>query len=138
MAPATSATEWNGREAQACTATAPARAPATATAKAKATALLLQGNKKLDAGVYLEALQLFKKAYRIYPSPLLHFNIAQTYNELGKFLDALTHYELFVKKVKEDPARKKLFGLFFRYPKSRIISINNMQPMMRKYRIDAS
>lgn len=90
---------------------APAMDPAKIAAKAKATALLKEGNRKLDAGIYLEALRLFQKAFSIYPSPLLHFNIAQTYNELGKFLDALAHYELFVKKIKDKERRKSLLKI---------------------------
>jgi hypothetical protein len=68
-------------------------------AKQKALRLLRQGNAKLDGAYYLEALQLYKKAFAIYSSPKLHFNIAQTYKELGRFLAALRHYERFVKNV---------------------------------------
>jgi tetratricopeptide (TPR) repeat protein len=70
-------------------------------AREQARALLHEGNAKLDAGLYLDALDRFEAAYRAFPSPKLHFNIAQTLNELGRPLDALDHYERFVKDVPE-------------------------------------
>lgn len=85
--------------------------PARAAAKARALILLTQANRKLRRGFYLEALELFKKAYKLYPSPKLHFNIAQTYMEVGRTLKALNHYEQFVRKIKKQDVTKMLWNL---------------------------
>lgn len=78
--------------------------------KDRALALLAEGNRKLDQGLYLEALSAFEQAYGAFPSPRLHFNIAQTLHELGRPLEALRHYEDFLAGVKEDemPSQWKL------------------------------
>ena len=73
-----------------------------AAAKDRARTLLAEGNRKLEQGLYLEALAAFEQAYAAFPSPKLHFNIAQTHNELGRVLDALEHYERFLRGVPED------------------------------------
>jgi tetratricopeptide (TPR) repeat protein len=86
-------------------AAAPAPAPAADAGDAgrqRARELLQQGNKQLDQGLYLDALHSFEAAYAAFPSPKLHFNIAQTYNELGRLIEALHHYELFVREVKRE------------------------------------
>src|SRR5262245_18157247 len=76
----------------------PGATPAVPTDKARAEALVLlrEGNAKLDQGLYLEALERFERAERLFPSPVLAFNIAQTLNELGRTLEALERYEYFV------------------------------------------
>ena len=70
-------------------------------ARAQALALLRDGNEKVIQGLYLEALDFFERAYTLFPSPKLDFNIAQTLNELGRPVDALVHYERYVHGVKE-------------------------------------
>src|SRR5262249_29259382 len=80
---------------------APAQDPEAA-AKQRARALLLEGNTRLDEGLYVDALDKFQRAYDVYPSPKLHFNLAQTYHELGRPVEALRHYELFVRDVKPE------------------------------------
>jgi hypothetical protein len=77
-------------------------APAGDPAREQATRLLQRGNTQLDQGLYLEALQSFQEAYRAFPSPKLHYSIAQTQSELGRLLEALHHYELFVRDVKRE------------------------------------
>lgn len=82
----------------------PSQLPTTETddpARQRARALLVDGNRKLDQGLYLEALALFEQAYQAFPSPKLHFNIAQTLHMLGRPLEALAHYERFVREVTE-------------------------------------
>lgn len=75
----------------------------------QALTLLREGNEKLDHGFYLEALERFEHAQTLFPSPRLHFNIAQTLNELGRPLAALDHYERFLRNVKpeESPALRQ-------------------------------
>jgi tetratricopeptide (TPR) repeat protein len=76
----------------------PASEPA---ARQRAQELLLKGNEQLYQGRYLEALASFTRAYEIFPSPRLHFPLAQTFYELGRRLEALAHYEQFVRGVAE-------------------------------------
>jgi hypothetical protein len=79
-------------------------APATAVAapsadagKTQAQALLREGNVLLERGAAAEALSRFRDAYRLFPSPKLHYNIgqahsliagheAQAYDEMSRFL----------------------------------------------------
>ena len=67
-----------------------------AAAKERASVLLAQGNRKLDQGLYVDALALFEQAFAAFPSPKLHFNLAQTLYELGRHPDALLQYEKFL------------------------------------------
>ncbi|HEY3354075.1 MAG TPA: PEGA domain-containing protein [Polyangia bacterium] len=109
----TMAAEAQRRGKKAPPAPAPAGAPAVPTgdgtdgARARARELLQQGNKQLDQGLYLEALKSFQSAYEAFPSPKLHFNIAQVYNELGRLLDAIRHYELFIRDVKREESTQQ-------------------------------
>ncbi|MGC4122174.1 MAG: hypothetical protein QM765_47860 [Myxococcales bacterium] len=70
----------------------------------RAKALLLEGNRLLDEGQYLEALKRFEEAYAAFPSPKLQFNLAQTLRELGRDLQALEHYERFLIEARETDA----------------------------------
>ena len=86
--------------------------------RAQATRLFLEGNKSLDSGDYRGALGKFQAAYGIFPSPKLLFNMAQAFNELGRLVEALEHYERFVRDFPkaESPdlfalAHKRIFGL---------------------------
>jgi tetratricopeptide (TPR) repeat protein len=83
---------------------APPSGPASEAAREQARGLLRQGNEKLEQGLYLEALGLFERANALFPSPKLEFNIAQTLNELGRFVEALERYERFVRDVKASEA----------------------------------
>jgi tetratricopeptide (TPR) repeat protein len=65
-------------------------------AKERASLLLAQGNRKLDQGLYVDALALFEQAFAAFPSPKLHFNLGQTLYELGRHPEALLHYEQFL------------------------------------------
>jgi tetratricopeptide (TPR) repeat protein len=83
---------------------APTAAPTPAPAspeRERARELLIQGDRKLQDGALLEALALFKEAYQVFPSPKIAFNLAQTCFELGRSLEALSHYEAFLRDVKE-------------------------------------
>jgi len=84
-------------------AAAPAAAPAPAdAAREQATGLLRPGNEALRQGLYLDALNQFQRAYALFPSPKLHFNMGQVYSELGRPLEALDHYERFTAEVKKE------------------------------------
>jgi tetratricopeptide (TPR) repeat protein len=86
-----------------------AEEPSVPTAQEQARALLHEGNEKLDQGLYLDALAAFERAYAIFPSARLHYNMGQVCRELGRPLEALEHYERFVAEVTPDelPAQWK-------------------------------
>lgn len=71
-------------------------------ARKKAISLVKLGVHKLREGDYVEALELFSKAFKIYPSPKIQFNIGQTYKELGRYLDAIGAYEFFLRDAPAD------------------------------------
>lgn len=77
----------------------PAPEAARTAAREQAQALLARGNEQARQGNYLEALELFRQAHAAFPSPKIHFNLAETCHELGRVLDALHHYEAFVRDV---------------------------------------
>jgi hypothetical protein len=68
--------------------------------KNHAQALLREGTRLYRKGQYREALEKFTGAYALYPSPKLHFNIAQAHRELGRPVEALVAFEKFL----ADPA----------------------------------
>lgn len=76
-------------------------APPDEAQKARAAELLAEGNRKFDQALFAEALATFEAAYQAYPSPKLHFSIAQTQYELDRPLEALRHYEQFITLVAE-------------------------------------
>ena len=79
-----------------------AESPMDAGGRVRARALLVEGNDKLDRGLWGEALKLFEDAYRIFPSPKLHFNIAQALYQLRRPLEALERYERFVREINKE------------------------------------
>jgi tetratricopeptide (TPR) repeat protein len=80
---------------------APAAGPkAEAAAKSQAQTLLREGTRLYRKGQYQEALEKFTGAYALFPSPKLHFNIAQAHRELGRPVEALVAFEKFL----DDPA----------------------------------
>ena len=75
----------------------------------QAVALFKKGIKDFDGGYYVQAIEKFKKALELYPSPKIHTRIALCYKWLGNFLKSLHHYELFVKQFKpSSPAEEGL------------------------------
>jgi len=82
---------------------APARQPATlikAGGRAVAVPIFKEGIKLFDAGYYQKALDKFKLAIFHFPSAKIHTRIALCYKWLGKYVLAIQHYELFLKKSK--------------------------------------
>ncbi len=71
-------------------------------ARQKARKLVKKGVARLREGDYVAALDLFSRAFKIYPSPKIQFNIGQTYKELGRYLSAISAYERFIKDAPED------------------------------------
>src|SRR5579859_2026268 len=54
------------------------------------------GDNAFRLGDFQVAADHFKEAYRLYPTPLLLWNLAQTYRQLGEHKQALFFYKQFV------------------------------------------
>jgi len=78
--------------------------PVTAQSKAKAQALTSKGTDLYEAGDISGALEKFRAAYAIYPSPKLFFNIGQAYRDLGQPLEAREAFSRFIVEAREAPA----------------------------------
>jgi tetratricopeptide (TPR) repeat protein len=87
-------------------------------AKAQAQATLREGNAALEQGRAAEALAKFTEAYRLFPSPKIHYNLgqahslipgheAQAYEEMSRFLDAAIHADADLRAAAEKQ-RKQL------------------------------
>lgn len=84
---------------------APARAE-TADEQA-ARALFTEGNELFAAGDYVAALERFQTAYARTSNPKVLLNIGTTLKQLGRFAEAATVYESYLKNPKADPGRRK-------------------------------
>jgi hypothetical protein len=70
--------------------------PVRADARSDARAKLVQGGEALKSGQFEEALARFQEAYRIVPSPKIHYNFGLAYRGLGRKADALEAFERFL------------------------------------------
>lgn len=77
-------------------ATGPAASP---DAKSQAQALIKDGAQKYQRGAYEEALERFSRAYTIFHSPKILFNIGQAHRELGHPVEALYAFEKFIEQA---------------------------------------
>ncbi len=66
-----------------------ARAQIVASPDARARELYLQGDREYQAGRYEQAVAAFQEAYRLSGRPLLLFNLANAYERLGRYAEAL-------------------------------------------------
>ena len=90
----------------------PARLPearAEGTNKSRAEALLEQGNTLYDKADYKGALDKFKQANALYPTPEIELNIGLTHEHLKDLPAAATHFERFLGQVdrRDDGARAR-------------------------------
>jgi hypothetical protein len=76
--------------------------------KAAAQKLLTQGNQLTGDGDYLAALEKFRAAYRLFPSPKILLNMATTLRQLGRNVEAAEVYETYLADPGADPARVAL------------------------------
>src|SRR5262245_53999829 len=63
------------------------------------------GRNYYRAGKYVEALEEFKKAYRLDPRAALSYNIARSHERLSQWQEAINVYERYVKEA-TDPRDK--------------------------------
>ncbi len=71
-----------------------------------AVPLFKQGIRLFDQGYYQQALEKFKLAYFHFPSPKIHTRIALCYKWLGKYVQAIAHYEKYLALTKAKGAAK--------------------------------
>jgi hypothetical protein len=83
---------------------APVASAQTAGDREAARIKLREGSQHLRDGEYADALKSFEVAYRLVPSPKIHFNFALSYEGLARYADALESFELFVSQAKDASA----------------------------------
>jgi len=62
----------------------------------RAKALFANGNRHYELGEYPQALEIYKKAYRVKPLPAFQFNIAQCHRKLGHYREAIQLYQAYL------------------------------------------
>jgi tetratricopeptide (TPR) repeat protein len=72
------------------------RPPDSAADDARARELFRRGDRLYDEGDYEGALRAFEKAYELSQRPALLFNLANTYERLGRYEDALKALQKFL------------------------------------------
>ncbi|MDY0001755.1 MAG: hypothetical protein RBU30_10700 [Polyangia bacterium] len=72
----------------------------------KANKLFGEGKSLFDDGDFQGAIRKFKEAFIVYPSPVIHTRIAASYIWLGRPLNALEHYETFL-RLSDSPSAKE-------------------------------
>lgn len=70
--------------------------------KARARQLFNQGVTEFEAGEHRAALQSFEGAYRLAPHPAVRVNMANCFEQLGRFVEAKFNYERFLEESGEN------------------------------------
>jgi len=65
-------------------------------AKARAQVILKEGTQLYQQGAFAEALEKFERAYSVFPSPKLFFNIGQANRVLARPVEAVMAFEKFL------------------------------------------
>lgn len=96
--------------APATPAAATAASPTTADALTTPAQLSLkdlteQGIRQFQSGQFDAAVESFSAAHVLSPNPMFLFNIAQAHRKAGRPREALTHYQLFLRKAPDSPLR---------------------------------
>jgi hypothetical protein len=79
---------------------------ATSEAKGKAEAKVAEARQLYERGDYQAALSTLEAAYALYPSPKLHFNLGVVQRGLGRNVEALDSFELFLADGGGTPERR--------------------------------
>ena len=66
--------------------------------KAKARALFGEGVAAFDRGDFENALESFTQAYRLAPHPAVRVNMANCYEQLGRYAEATFNYQRFLEE----------------------------------------
>lgn len=78
------------------------------TAKERAAAAYREGSAAFKAGRFAKALESFEKAYKLDPSPILLYNLARAYEEMGNAEKAIENFELYLARVPDAPDRAEV------------------------------
>ncbi len=76
-------------------------------AKARARTLFNQGVAEFEAGEHRAALQSFETAYRLAPHPTVRVNMANCFEQLGRFVEAKFNYERFLEESGESVSEEQ-------------------------------
>ena len=87
-----------------------AAGPSEKALRAAAKALYESGREHHLAGKYAEALAEYRKAYELYPSPSLKFNMAQAARLLGESGLALQYYREYLEESPDATNREMVLG----------------------------
>jgi hypothetical protein len=72
----------------------------------EARALFKEGNRLLDQGDYVGALDMFKGAYSRWPNVKILLNLGTALRQLGRNVEAAENYEKYLNDSQADPAKK--------------------------------
>jgi tetratricopeptide (TPR) repeat protein len=78
-------------------------APAGDAARARARALLQEGAAFMDERQYDRAVESFREAYRLVPSPKVLYNLGVAYLSVARYADALAALEQFLAEATDAP-----------------------------------
>ncbi|MEA2699198.1 MAG: hypothetical protein QOI66_3469 [Myxococcales bacterium] len=81
-----------------------AETPGDTPERAAARTKLVQGVTLLKSGDYSGALSQFQDAYRLVPSPNIHYDLGLAYVGLGRPVDALEAFDRFLSEAPDAPA----------------------------------
>lgn len=86
----------------------PIRKPASAAALEH----LARATKLYNVRSFAEAADEYKAGALEEPAPVFDYNLGQCYRQLGRYDDAIWHYERFVKSSPETPVRNEIVATF--------------------------
>src|SRR5919108_1699578 len=75
--------------------------------KTRAQELISSGNEFYAKKEYQAALALFERAYAVYSSPIIFYNIAKAHRALGNLLRAADYYEKFLAESDVKPGSER-------------------------------
>jgi tetratricopeptide (TPR) repeat protein len=81
----------------------PNEAPAGDAARSRARALLQEGAAFMDVRQYDRAVESFREAYRLVPSPKVLYNLGVAYLSVARYADALAALERFLAEATDAP-----------------------------------
>lgn len=81
----------------------PTEAPAGDAARARARALLQEGAAFMEERQYDRAVESFREAYRLVPSPKVLYNLGVAYLSVARYADALAALERFLAEATDAP-----------------------------------
>ena len=75
--------------------------------RTQARAKLAEGVVLYERGDYSGALSLFREAYALFPSPRIHFNMAEAYRALARPVEAIEGYRRFLQETPDVSSQQR-------------------------------